>query len=82
MQPITEFPIIYSTEIWRVYNTTGDAHPIHVHQIQFEVVGREPIVPTESLIVGPNPLPWETSRKDVVISYPNEILVIKMFSFL
>lgn len=78
MQPLTEYPVINTTEIWRVYNTTGDAHPIHVHQIQFEVVGREPIDPTVPLVVGFLPQAWETSRKDSVIAYPGEILIIKM----
>lgn len=76
MQPITEFPLLNVPEIWRVYNTTGDAHPIHVHQVQFKILGREQIDPSVPLIAGAYPLPWENSRKDVVISYPGEILVI------
>ena len=78
MQSMTEYPVINTTEIWRIYNTTGDAHPMHVHLVQFEIVGREPIDPNVPLIVGSVPQAWETSRKDVVISYPGEILIIKM----
>ncbi len=40
-QPITENPALDSTEIWELYNATGDAHPIHVHLVHFEVMDRE-----------------------------------------
>ncbi len=30
-----------ATEVWEFYNTTGDAHPMHVHEVVFEVVNRE-----------------------------------------
>jgi len=40
-QPITENPTLGSTEIWEVYNATGDAHPVHVHLVHFEVINRE-----------------------------------------
>jgi len=40
-QPITENPALGSTEIWEVYNATGDAHPVHVHLVHFEVMNRE-----------------------------------------
>lgn len=39
--PITENPRLGDTEIWEVYNATGDAHPIHVHLVHFEVLGRQ-----------------------------------------
>ncbi|HKK04775.1 MAG TPA: multicopper oxidase domain-containing protein [Gammaproteobacteria bacterium] len=40
-QPITENPGLGNTEVWEVYNATGDAHPIHVHLVHFEVMNRE-----------------------------------------
>ena len=40
-QPITENPVLGSTEIWEIYNATGDAHPVHVHLVHFEVMNRE-----------------------------------------
>jgi FtsP/CotA-like multicopper oxidase with cupredoxin domain len=40
-QPITENPAVGSTEIWEFYNATGDAHPVHVHLVHFEVINRE-----------------------------------------
>jgi FtsP/CotA-like multicopper oxidase with cupredoxin domain len=38
--PITENPNLGDTEIWEIYNGTGDAHPIHVHLVHFEIIGR------------------------------------------
>ncbi len=28
--------------MWEVANLTGDAHPIHIHLIQFQVISRQP----------------------------------------
>ena len=39
--PITENPALGSTEIWEIYNSTEDAHPIHVHLVHFEILNRE-----------------------------------------
>lgn len=41
-QPITENPQLGHTEIWEIYNTTGDAHPIHVHLVHFDILSRAP----------------------------------------
>ena len=38
--PTTENPTLGSTEIWEVYNATGDAHPVHLHLVNFEVLDR------------------------------------------
>ncbi len=70
--PITENPELGATEVWEMYNFTEDAHPIHIHEITFEVVERQPFD-------GParGPEPWETGRKDTVIAYPDEITRVK-----
>lgn len=39
--PITENPDVGDTEIWEIYNATGDAHPVHVHLVHFEVINRQ-----------------------------------------
>jgi len=36
----TETPQEGSTERWEVANLTGDAHPIHIHLVQFQVISR------------------------------------------
>jgi spore coat protein A, manganese oxidase len=37
----TETPRVGSTEVWEIVNTTMDAHPIHLHLVQFQVIGRQ-----------------------------------------
>jgi bilirubin oxidase len=71
--PITENPALGATEIWELHNFTADAHPIHVHEVQFQVVDRRPFA-------GParGPEPWETGFKDTVIAYPGEITRIRL----
>jgi len=41
--PTTENPAEGHTEEWEVWNMTGDAHPVHLHLVHFEVVGRQEI---------------------------------------
>ena len=36
----TENPGLDTAEIWEIYNATGDAHPIHLHLVNFEVLRR------------------------------------------
>ncbi len=36
----TENPALHATEEWEIYNFTGDAHPIHLHLVNFEILGR------------------------------------------
>lgn len=35
--PISELPIVGSTQVWEIVNLTNGAHPIHIHLIQFLV---------------------------------------------
>jgi spore coat protein A len=39
--PITENPMVDDVEVWEVYNATEDAHPIHLHLVAFQILGRE-----------------------------------------
>ncbi len=36
------FPRQGSTEEWEIINTTADAHPIHIHLIQFQAINTQP----------------------------------------
>jgi FtsP/CotA-like multicopper oxidase with cupredoxin domain len=38
--PTTENPVLDETEIWEIYNATGDAHPVHLHLVNFQVLDR------------------------------------------
>jgi len=40
-EPTTETPQLNSTEVWEIYNATMDAHPIHLHGVAFQVLGRQ-----------------------------------------
>ncbi len=40
-EAITENPKLGDTEIWEIYNATGDAHPIHVHLVHFKILTRQ-----------------------------------------
>ncbi len=42
--PTTENPALNSTEEWEIWNVTGDAHPVHLHLVNFEILGRQEIV--------------------------------------
>ena len=41
--PTTENPALNATEEWEIWNVTGDAHPVHLHLVHFEVLGRQEI---------------------------------------
>jgi FtsP/CotA-like multicopper oxidase with cupredoxin domain len=38
----SELPKEGSTEVWEVINMTADAHPIHLHLVQFQLLSRQP----------------------------------------
>lgn len=40
--PVTERPLLDSTEIWSFINLTDDTHPIHLHLVRFQVLDRRP----------------------------------------
>ncbi len=69
---ITENPALGATELWEIHNFTADAHPIHLHLVNFQVVDREPFGGAPYA-----PEAWETGYKDTVIAYPGEITRIR-----
>ncbi len=80
--PVSENPDVGDTETWEFYNFTADAHPMHVHEIAFEVVNRQGLVSNEEgetvpparLVGSPRPPEaWESGFKDTVIAYPGEV---------
>jgi len=74
--PITEKPRVGSTEEWDFYNLTVDAHPLHLHLVQFQLLNRQPFdvasyaqaysaaYPGGSLIPGYGPPPnWNPNTR-------------------
>jgi spore coat protein A len=54
--PATEVIQLGATEVWRIANFTADAHPIHLHLVQFQVLARNAISFTdENGDSGPEP---------------------------
>jgi spore coat protein A len=41
--PVTETPTSGTVEVWEIFNTTADTHPIHIHEVLFRVLDRQPI---------------------------------------
>jgi FtsP/CotA-like multicopper oxidase with cupredoxin domain len=86
MDPVTENPNVGDTEIWEFYNFTADAHPMHIHEVVFEVMDRQPISFVEDMghimdvqLAGPArpPEPWESGFKDTVTAYPGEVTRVR-----
>jgi FtsP/CotA-like multicopper oxidase with cupredoxin domain len=63
-----------------------DAHPIHVHELLFQVIDRQPIVIDEDnqqVRLAPassprSPEPAEMGWKDTVIAYPAEVTRVRL----
>jgi FtsP/CotA-like multicopper oxidase with cupredoxin domain len=85
MDDVTENPAVGATEVWEFYNATADAHPMHIHEIVFEVVNRQDILVDENnerVQVVPGsvptpPAPWENGFKDTVIAYPGQVTRVR-----
>ncbi|WP_240898045.1 multicopper oxidase family protein [Agromyces luteolus] len=85
-EDVTENPAVGATEVWEFVNTTGDAHPMHVHEVVFEVVDRQALQidvdgevaqPVQPVGAPRPPEPWETGFKDTVIAYPGEVTRVR-----
>lgn len=78
--PVTENPSVGDIENWEFVNLTADAHPLHVHDVFFQLISRQALDPVSNLPTGPlsAPLPTEKGWKDTVISYPGEVTRVRM----
>ena len=81
MGGIVEEPVIGELECWRIINTGLGVHPIHIHQIQFQLLDRTPIDAdaynqTGQLIFTGEPIPPpanESGWKDIIQAYPGQV---------
>ncbi|NDK56716.1 multicopper oxidase domain-containing protein [Pontibacter fetidus] len=85
VDPITENPDLNATEVWEIYNTTPDAHPIHLHLVTFQVLNSQKFsvdfddpddgtISKVRLIGQPKaPEPGQDGRKDTYPIAPGEV---------
>ena len=78
--PVTENPSTGDTEVWAIYNFTEDAHPMHVHEVFFQVVDRQRFNTKTGSVFGKKrpPRAEENGWKDTVIAYPGEVTRIRL----
>lgn len=53
-EPPTETPALGATEVWEFWNISPDAHPIHMHLVQFQVLNRQRFSGTVGQTTMPN----------------------------
>jgi FtsP/CotA-like multicopper oxidase with cupredoxin domain len=86
MDPVTENPAVGAIEVWEFYNATVDAHPMHIHEVLFQLVDRQSIFVDEAnqtVQVNPDslpqpPQPWENGFKDTVITLPGQVTRVRL----
>ena len=82
--PITENPMLNSTEIWEIYNASEDAHPIHLHMVTMQLISRQKFRAevdeedgkiSEIRLTGhpKTPAADEQGWKDTWVMYPGEV---------
>ena len=74
--PIATKPQLNANEAWELWNSTEDAHPIHLHLVKFKVIARRGVNGTPSRVPGNGVQPWESGWKDTIIAYPGEVTTL------
>lgn len=84
---VTEKPELNTVEEWEIYNTTADAHPIHLHLVHFQVINTQKFNTRKFIEGDPNsiellgqpkaPSAENSGRKDTFIIYPGEVARVK-----
>ncbi|MFV8839260.1 multicopper oxidase domain-containing protein [Salinimicrobium soli] len=88
MDKITENPELDAVEEWEIYNTTADAHPIHLHLVHFQVINTQKFNVKNSVFGVDQPVielqggtmppaPENAGLKDTFIVYPGEVARVK-----
>jgi spore coat protein A len=81
--PVTESPKLGALEKWRFINMTDDAHPMHLHLVQFQILERQgfnygAFLQGKLEFVGKArpPAPNEAGWKDTAVVSPRDVLTI------
>ena len=86
--PVTETPELDTIEIWHLVNHFDFPHPIHVHLVHFEILGRKPFTEEDfdengNYIFDINnlnpPDEFEKGRKDVASRHDQVTSIIMHF---
>ena len=86
LDPATEVVQNRTTEVWEIYNTTADVHPMHFHLVNVQVVNRQPFQVSSLFANGtPNfagpvtgPAPEEIGWKETVHMFPGTVTRVVM----
>lgn len=85
MDPSTENPAAGTTEVWEIYNLTGDTHPIHLHLVNFQILNRQAFDVNQfmagtTVFTGPviGPDPNESGWKETARMHPGTVTRIIM----
>jgi spore coat protein A len=85
--PATEKPKLDTIEIWHIVNHFAFPHPVHLHLVHFEIMGRKPFTDQDfdecgnyifNLETLTPPLEFERGPKDVVRTDPGQVTSIIM----
>lgn len=68
--PISELPVVGSTEMWEIVNLTMDAHPIHLHLVQFQLKNRQKFKMEDYTS------DWLASNGEPPLNHPTEVLSV------
>jgi spore coat protein A len=80
LDPATEVVRAGDTEVWEIYNTTADVHPMHFHLVNVQLINRQPFhvssfngVPANFIGPAVPPEPNETGWKETVMMFPGTV---------
>ena len=79
----TETPSAGATEIWQLFNLTGDTHPIHFHLVNVQIIQRQQFTgdPSTGITLVGNPFPPDPNEigwKETVRMNPSEVTTVIM----
>jgi spore coat protein A len=82
MAACTETPSEGATEVWQLFNLTGDTHPIHFHLVNVQIIQRQQFQGTPdnfNFTAAPTPPNGnELGWKETVRMNPNEVTTVVM----
>ena len=71
--PVTEKIGAGQVKEWALFNNTGDTHPIHIHLVQFKIIGRQALVGGQPSGALKPPAQFEVGWKDTVAAHPGMV---------